>query len=135
MASAEISLDFLGSTPARLREELHGRVRVQALELLDCQGIDLDIGYKITGKLVHFENLLLEVKGEGFQLTAGSEFGKEFKVYLPERPMSFRGKVFSIAWFARVQVRLPWRIDLREEKEFTVLPAQAKQSRALQEEP
>ena len=123
MPSAEISVEFARPGPVRVREELSGRVRVRALQPLKCQGIDLSVGYVAVGECDRCGRLIYERKGEALTLQPGQEFEQDFRVRLSDGPVSFAGECFKIVWFVSVCVRLPWRTDLEESKEFTVLPA------------
>ncbi len=123
MTKAEISVEFTRFEPVRLREEVAGHARVRCLEPLDCQAIDLAVGYRVRGEGVGGEAVVQEIKGEPLHLTPERPFEKEFKFRLPDQPISYAGHYFSLAWFVRVKVRLRFRIDIVEDREFEVRPA------------
>jgi hypothetical protein len=123
MASAEVSLELLGSSELRSGKEVAARVRVRALEPLKCEGVDLGVGCRAVGDNCDgFEKLVHENKGEAVELFPGGEYERTIQVRLPGGPISYRGHYFNIEWFVRAEVRLPWRFDLREEREFVLLP-------------
>ncbi len=135
MASVEVHIDLAQAGPVRLREEISGRATVRAHEHMKCQAVDVVVGFHTTkapeifrverGPTMVYEKLIYESKAEPKELLADNDFPAEFSARLPAQPISFQGKTFGIAWFVRVRVRLPLRPDVREEKYFTVLPAQS----------
>ncbi len=131
MTPPEITVELSTSDPVRLREEIAGRVRVRVRESVKSRGVDLGIGYRVSGDCYPWATLVQEVKGEPLEFRPETEFARDFKFRLPDQPITFGGKYFRLTWFVRVLVHLPFLSDMVEEREFVVLPARFQPSQPV----
>jgi hypothetical protein len=121
MAKCDVEVRLDPTNSFRAGEVIRGSVRLQASEIVRSKGVTLEIGWRVHGKgntgrqVVH-----------SLPLFSGQFLGEEvvpFEVKAPNGPVSHRGELLEVTWFARAQVDIDWAIDPKAEVTFVLSPA------------
>ncbi|MGZ0168834.1 MAG: hypothetical protein ACKVHE_04715 [Planctomycetales bacterium] len=103
---------------------ISGRVRVTAVELIDCRKFVVTVGWHTEGRGSEDSETIHEViLHEGMIDASETEF--PFSCELPDGPISYAGHLINLHWEVRVQLDLAWKVDPKAKRQFYLsLPGQ-----------
>ncbi|GEM_PF-3003856 len=121
MAKCDVEVRLDPTNSFRAGEVIRGSVRLHATEIVRSKGVTLEIGWRVHGKGNSGRQVV-----HSLPLLSGQFLGEEilpFEARVPNGPVSHRGQLLEITWFARAQVDIDWALDPKSEVTFVLSPA------------
>lgn len=128
MSKADITINLSGGTAAyeSIRflpgGALSGEVIVYPNEDIDCNGLDVILGWQTRGRGTRYNKVVEERRVFQGQLNQGLPRTFSFSFTLPDEPWSYEGHYVSIDWLVQVKIDIPMAKDTHELQTFLLYP-------------
>ncbi len=123
MSRVEMAIEF--DEPTLMYEggaPIQGQVVVRVHEQTECKGLDIELGWRSTGRGALPEHVAFKQMLFVGQWAIG-EHRYAFQCHAPQGPYTYRGHYLNVDWYARARVDVPWARDPSVEQHFGVRPS------------